>query len=197
MSGAYHRRRVSPAPVVAGLVALVVGVLVLRTFGPRYRVGRLLASTPEVTVAEAVALADGPPRYVRIRGRIDAEAEFEDDAHRPLVFRRTRLAAPRTAGLDDFDDHRERVPFEVREGLDGIAVDDAALDAGSSSSRANRSGPPPTSPDRVPAGTAARRPRSGCGSSRSRRSSTRSSLGVPGLDDGGATTASPPASAGR
>ena len=35
-------------PLVAGLVALVAGVLVLRTYGPSYRVGRLLASTPEV-----------------------------------------------------------------------------------------------------------------------------------------------------
>ena len=64
------------------------------SFGPRYRVGRLLAATPRVSVAEAVAIArDGPPRYVRVDGRIDAEDEFEDADHRPLVFRRTRLEA--------------------------------------------------------------------------------------------------------
>ena len=78
--------------LVAGFVALVTGALILRSFGPRYRVGRLLASTPEITVGEALAHAAGPSRYVRIAGRIDSEHEFEDDAHRPLVFRRTRLA---------------------------------------------------------------------------------------------------------
>ena len=79
--------------LLAGLVALAAGAVVLRSFGPRYRVGRLLSTTPEVTVAGAVELATsgGPERYVAIRGRIDAEAPFEDDAHRPLVFRRIRL----------------------------------------------------------------------------------------------------------
>ena len=130
VSGAYHRRRVSLVPVLAGIAALVAGVLVLRTYGPRYRVGRLLASTPQVGVAEAVAMAAGPARYVRISGRIDAEDEFEDDAHRPLVFRRTRLQLRRDDRWVDFEDDRRRVPFEVRDGLDGIAVDDAALDVG-------------------------------------------------------------------
>jgi len=122
---------VSPLiPLIAGFVALAAGVLVLRTYGPRYRVGRLLAATPEVTVAEARTLATGSPHYVRVRGRIDAETEFEDDAHRPLVFRRTRLQLRRESGWVSFEDGRERVPFGVRDGLDGIAVDDAALDAG-------------------------------------------------------------------
>src|SRR5947207_3448568 len=41
MSGAIIRA-VSPlVPLVAGLIALAGGVLVLRTYGPRYRVGRL------------------------------------------------------------------------------------------------------------------------------------------------------------
>jgi len=123
---------VSPlVPLLAGFVALAAGILVLRAYGPRYRVGRLLASTPEVGVAEAAALAaGGRPRYVKVRGRIDSETEFEDDAHRPLVFRRTRLQLRRDDAWVSFEDGRERVPFEVRDGLDGIAVDDAALDVG-------------------------------------------------------------------
>ena len=116
--------------MIAGLAALVVGALILRTYGPNFRVGRLLATTPEVTVAEARALAQGRPRYVRVNGRIDAEDEFEDDAHRPLVFRRTRLQLRRATGWVSFEDGRERVRFEVRDGLDGIVVDDAALGAG-------------------------------------------------------------------
>ena len=140
-------------PLIAGFVALAAGVLVLRTYGPRYRVGRLLASTPEVSVAEARTLAAGSPRYVRVRGRIDAESEFEDDAHRPLVFRRTRLQLRRDTGWVSFEDGRERVPFEVRDGLDGIVVDDAALDAGLVVVPRESVGTAADVADRVPPGT--------------------------------------------
>ena len=140
-------------PVLAGIAALVAGILVLRTYGPSYRVGRLLAATRPVTVAEARELASGPPRYVRISGRIDAEDEFEDDAHRPLVFRRTRLQLRRGGRWVAFEDGRERVPFEVRDGLDGIAVDDAALDTGLVVIPRESVGTAADVADRVPSGT--------------------------------------------
>ncbi|HKB28106.1 MAG TPA: hypothetical protein VKC59_03700 [Candidatus Limnocylindrales bacterium] len=117
-------------PLIAGAIALAVGVAVLRSYGPNYRIGRLLASTPKVSVAEARELAVGRPQYVAIHGRIDSETDFEDAAHRPLVFRRTRLQFRRGTAWTDLDDRRERVPFEVRDGLDAIAVDDSALDLG-------------------------------------------------------------------
>ena len=125
-------RAVTPLLLAAaGVVALGLGGAVLRTFGPRFRVGRLIATTPKVAVAEALELAaSGQRRYVRIDGRIDAEDEFEDAAHRPLVFRRTRLEARAGRGWRVFEDHRQAVDFEIREGLDAIAVDHAALDAG-------------------------------------------------------------------
>ena len=145
-------------PLVAGLVALVVGVLVLRTYGPNYRVGRLLAATRTVSIDEARALAAGPARYVRITGRIDAEDEFEDDAHRPLVFRRTRLQLNVDGRWVDFEDKRERVDFEVREGLDGIAIDDSALDAGLVVVPRESVGTAADVTDRVPAGTPATAP---------------------------------------
>jgi hypothetical protein len=117
--------------VAAGVVALLAGVGVLQTFGPRYRVGRLLATTPRISVEEARAIAAaGRRRYVRVDGRIDSEDDFEDSEHRPLVFRRTRLEARHGAGWQAFEDRRERVPFHVNEGLSSITVDDAALDAG-------------------------------------------------------------------
>jgi hypothetical protein len=140
-------------PFVAGLGALVAGVLVLRTYGPNYRVGRLLASTPEVSVAEARALADGRARYVRVEGRIDAEDEFEDDAHRPLVFRRTRLQLQKDRGWVSFEDRRERVRFEVRDGLDGIVIDDADLDIGLVVVPRESVGTAADVADRVPPGT--------------------------------------------
>ena len=117
--------------VVASLIAMAAGVITLRSFGPRYRVGRLLATTPRVSVADALAIArDGPARYVRVDGRIDAEDEFEDADHRPLVFRRTRLEARSGDRWSEFEDSRESVEFQVREGLDAIGVDATSLHEG-------------------------------------------------------------------
>jgi len=147
-------------PAVSPLIVLVVGVLVLavwavllRRMGPRHRLGRLLATTPAVSVGEAVALADGPGRYVQVRGRIDSETDFEDDAHRPLVFRRTRLQLRRGSTWVDLDDRIERVPFEVREGLDSIAIDHEALADGLVVVVRESVGTARDAMDRMPAGT--------------------------------------------
>ena len=139
--------------IVLGLVALGTGALVLRSFGPSYRVGRLLASTPSVSVAEARALAAGPPRYVAIRGRIDAEDEFEDDAHRPLVLRRARIQLQRGSDWVTVDEHTTAVEFELREGLDAIAIDHGALDAGLVVVPRESVGRAADAPDRVPPDT--------------------------------------------
>lgn len=118
------------------MLALGVAFAILRSFGPRYRVGRLLAVVPQVPVAEAVRLAEsGETRYVRVDGRIDSDAEFEDDAHRPLVLRRTtlewRTGHPGGSGAQPWRPVREPevqlAPFLVREGLDEIDVDGAAI----------------------------------------------------------------------
>ena len=145
-------------PIVVGLVLLGVGMLLLRSFGPRYRVGRLIAATPGVPIADAVAMADGPPRYVAVRGRIDAEDEFEDDAHRPLVLRRARIQLRRGSGWETVDEHTQVVPFEVREGLDTISVDHASLDAGLVVIPRESMGTAADAPDRVPAETPAATP---------------------------------------
>ena len=139
----------------AGVLALILGGAVLRTFGPRYRVGRLLATTPRVSIADALELAaSGERRYVRIEGRIDAEDEFEDADHRPLVFRRTRLESRGGRSWRVFEEQRQAVPFEVREGLDAIAIDHAALDAGLVVVPRESQGQATDLPDRVPAGLA-------------------------------------------
>jgi len=142
-------------PIFAGLISFLIGALILRSFGPGYRVGRLLAATPTVTIGEAVeiAKAGGPERYVKVSGRIDAETDFEDDAHRPLVFRRTRLDLRVKRAWRSLDDQREAVPFEVREGLDGIAVHHADLDAGLVVLPRESVGTAADAPDRVPEGT--------------------------------------------
>jgi len=124
---------------IAGVLALGIAVAILRGFGPGYRVGRLLAVAPRVSVAEAIRMATaGESAYVRVDGRIDSEHEFEDEHHRPLVLRRTSLhwrpatgAGGRgrngTAWVPIGTARVEHVPFVVGEGLDDIAVDGAAL----------------------------------------------------------------------
>ena len=110
--------------LIAGFVALAGAAAIAGSLGPRQRVGRLLTAAPRVTVAEAIVLARaGRSVYVRIEGRIDSEAEFEDADHRPLVLRRTRIQVLDEGGWRDVEVAREVVPFEIREGLDGIAID--------------------------------------------------------------------------
>jgi len=110
--------------LIAGFVALAGAAAIAGSLGPRQRVGRLLTAAPRVTVAEAIELARaGRSVYVRLEGRIDSEAEFEDADHRPLVLRRTRIQVLDEGGWRDLEVAREVVPFEIREGLDGIAID--------------------------------------------------------------------------
>lgn len=119
------------ALIVAGLASIAIGTLLLRTYGPRVRVGRLLAVTPSASVdgARQIAIA-GARRYVRLNGRLDADDEFPDENHRPLVFRRRRLETRRGRGWRLLDERVESVPFRLREGLLEIDVDGGVLDVG-------------------------------------------------------------------
>lgn len=134
-----------------GLLAFVAGGMVLRTFGAQYRIGRLLATTPRVSVAEANRLAAAGRRtYVRVDGRIDAADEFEDADHRPLVFRRVRLEARVERDWRPFEDHRQVVPFAINEGLDTIAIDIDAIGEGLIVVPRESVGRAADLPDRVP-----------------------------------------------
>jgi len=142
----------------AGVIALLAAVLIQGRFGPRGRVGRLLAVAPRVSIAEAARLAEaGPPRYVRVDGRLDSDEAFEDDAHRPLVVRRTTLEtrpAGSTGTWRELNANLETVPFVVREGADEIAVDGTALAQGLVVVPRERSGVASDLGDGAPAGLA-------------------------------------------
>jgi hypothetical protein len=143
----------------AGVVALIAAGLTLRSFGSRYRVGRLLATTPKVTVGEAVEMARaGQHAYVRVDGRIDTEEDFEGPDHQPLVLRRVRLEVRDGRRWRPFEDHRQVVPFTVNEGLDTIAIDTDALDAGLVVVPRESVGTAADLADRVPPGTTAETP---------------------------------------
>ena len=140
---------------VAGVVALAAAGLILRTFGPSYRVARLIATTQKVSIAEARRLAtDRRPPYVRVDGRIDSDEDFEGPDHQPLVLRRVRLEALRGGRWQPFEDHRQAVPFTVNEGLDGISVDVDSLDRGLVVVPRESVGTAADLADRVPEGTA-------------------------------------------
>jgi hypothetical protein len=114
-----------------GLVAIVVGWLLVERLGGSARVGRILASTPIVPVDEAVRLAEaGTRRYVGVGGRLDSEQEFLDEHKRPLVFRRSRLEVRSGSRWRTVADNREVVPFALAGGIASIAVDGDALDDG-------------------------------------------------------------------
>lgn len=117
--------------VLTGLTAVAGGALVLRSFGPGYRIGRLLASTPTATFEEAEAIAAANrTAYVRVDGRLDSADDFPDEHDRPLVFRRQRLEAQRDGRWTRISEERQAVPFEIRDGLGVLAIDVDQLDAG-------------------------------------------------------------------
>jgi hypothetical protein len=146
---------VLPLLVLAlGLVLLVGGWFTLRSMGPRLRVGRLIGATPAVSVADARAIAAaGERRYVAVRGRVDSDREFEDADHRPLVLRRTRLQLREAGGWRTWEDNRDVVPFEIRDGLVSIGVDGERLDDGLVVVPRESAGVAADLADRVPAGT--------------------------------------------
>lgn len=154
-----HRRVIPLSLVIVGALVLAAGWILMRRLGPEARIGRILAVTPLVPVAEAREIAArGANRYVGVFGRVDAEEPFEDEANRPLVVRRTRLELRRGSRWEAFEDHREVVPFEISEGLDQIAVDGDALDGGLVVVQRESVGVAGDLADRAPAGTAPETP---------------------------------------
>ena len=123
---------IAPLLAVAGLAALLAGAYLLRRVGLGYRIGRLLAASPEATLEEAVALArGGGVRYVRLRGRISSEEEFPDEQQRPLVYRRRRLQrGDGRGGWLDLTDERLAVPFGIEDRQTLVAIDVEALGDG-------------------------------------------------------------------
>ena len=120
-----------PLLIVLGLALVAAGAVYLRSIGPGQRVGRLLASTPRISVEQAVALStETVPRYVRVDGRLDSDEDFPDERDQPLIFRLRRLEAWRGRSWQILSEARDLVPFQVNEGLASIGIDGSALDVG-------------------------------------------------------------------
>jgi hypothetical protein len=139
--------------LAAGVVALVVGWLLVQRLGSRARVGRILAATPVVAVDQAVRLAAGAPRYVAVGGRLDSDDAFLDEHDRPLVLRRSRLELRSGSRWQTVTDRRELAPFSLAGGLTSIAVDGEALDEGLIVVPRQADGTAGEIPDHLPEGT--------------------------------------------
>ena len=139
-----------------GVVVCLLAGLMLRRIGPGFRIARLLAGAPEVTVSEvATAAAAGQP-YVRVHGRIASDEEFPDDLDRPLVYRRRRLELAtdtRARRWRTLEDEVMAVPFGLEERTAFVAVDAARLDDGLTVIVRESVGTAADAPDRVPPGT--------------------------------------------
>jgi hypothetical protein len=140
--------------IAAGLVALASGWLAMRRLGPGARIGRILAATTVVEMAQALAIASsGQARYVGVGGRVDAEEPWEDEGGRPLVYRRSRLERGDGNRWTPFEEDRRVVPFELAGALERIEVDGDALDEGLVVVTRESQGTAAEIPDRVPPGT--------------------------------------------
>ncbi len=113
------------------MTAIAAGTFLLRSYGPRARVGRLIGVAPRYTIAAAREMAAaGRGRYMRLEGRLDADSALADAGDQQLVFRRARLEARLDGHWRTLNDERRSVPFFVRDGSDTISIDSDALDAG-------------------------------------------------------------------
>ena len=123
--------------LIAAIACVAAAVVLLRSLGTRYRVGRLLAAAPAVEIEEAQAMASGSSDYVRVTGRITSDEEFPDENDRPLVFRRKRIqvggGTGGRSGRGDWRtiaDEREAVPFGLETRSAYIAIDVATIGDG-------------------------------------------------------------------
>ncbi len=147
-----------PAPalllIALGLATTAAGLVLLRSFGPGVRVGRLLSVTPRVSLEDAIALAEaGVDRYVGVEGRIDAVDEFTDENDRPLVYRRRRIQVRSAGRWRTVDESVESVPFSIDAGGASVGIDPSDLAGGLVVLPRESAGRAWEVPDRLPPGT--------------------------------------------
>jgi hypothetical protein len=122
----------APLLVLVGIGLMALGLILLRTTGAGYRIGRTLAAAMDLPLADVLAeAADARASgYLRTSGRISSDEEFPDEHDRPLVYRRTRLQARDGRAWRTIQDERTAVPFGIEERGAYLAVDIDALGDG-------------------------------------------------------------------
>lgn len=108
-----------------GAALLVIGLLLSRRTDARTRAGQLLAGLSPISPTEALKIAalrgDSAP-YLAIKGSIDAPEIFEDEHHRPLVFRRERVSIADEGGWRVIDTAERSLPFVVSDPSNSINI---------------------------------------------------------------------------
>jgi hypothetical protein len=116
-----------------GAAVMVAGLLLTRRADVRTRVGQLLAGLSPVTPTEALRLAalrgETAP-YLAIKGSIDAAEIFEDENHRPLVFRRERISIADEQGWRVIDVAERSLPFVISDASSAIRISTTDLAEG-------------------------------------------------------------------
>jgi len=113
-----------------GAALMVVGLLLSRRTDVRTRAGQLLAGLSPISPTEALRLAalrGASAPYLAIKGSIDAPEIFEDEHHRPLVFRRERVSVADTGGWRVIDTAERSLPFVVSDPSSSISIATADL----------------------------------------------------------------------
>ena len=113
-----------------GAALMVVGLLLSRRTDVRTRAGQLLAGLSPISPTEALKLAalrGASAPYLAIKGSIDAPEIFEDENHRPLVYRRERVSVTDEGGWRVIDTAERSLPFVVSDPSSSISIATADL----------------------------------------------------------------------
>lgn len=116
--------------VIAGAALILFGLILSRRTDVRTRAGQLLAGLSPISPTEALKLAalrgEAAP-YLAIKGSIDAPEIFEDENHRPLVYRRERVSIADEGGWRVIDTAERSLPFVVSDPSSSISIATADL----------------------------------------------------------------------
>ena len=116
--------------VIVGAALILFGLLLSRRTDARTRAGQLLAGLSPISPTDALKLAalrgDAAP-YLAIKGSIDAAEIFEDENHRPLVYRRERVSIADEGGWRVIDTAERSLPFVVSDPSSSISIATADL----------------------------------------------------------------------
>jgi hypothetical protein len=114
--------------LASGALLIALSIWSSRRGGTRTRAARLMAGVAPVSPREALLVGDG--HYLAVSGNIDAAEAFEDESHRPLVYRRERVLIADSATWREVERVVRSVPFVISDGDHSLTIDAAQLGDG-------------------------------------------------------------------
>lgn len=114
--------------LASGALLIALSIWSSRRGGTRTRAARLMAGVAPVSPREALLVGDG--HYLAVSGNIDAAEAFEDESHRPLVYRRERVLIADGSAWREIERVVRSVPFVISDGDHSLAIDATHLGDG-------------------------------------------------------------------